>query len=152
MAAAAPRRAIFTEAQLRQFQRSTAHRAIVELVKEGARAIRGVSGEPGTIPVPPVVARLKEAFAVFDGWIDDIPPINQPMRFGNRAFVDWHRRLMSDGPALISHAIHVGLAEASAAASPTGSPGGGGGGSGGGGNLTRTPTLTVTVTVVVMLM
>ena len=27
-------------------------------------------------------------------WIDEIPPIQQPMRFGNKAFRDFHARLL----------------------------------------------------------
>ena len=27
------------------------------------------------------------------GWVDDIPPIDQPQRFGNKAFRQWHDKL-----------------------------------------------------------
>ena len=27
------------------------------------------------------------------GWVNDIPPIDQPQRFGNKAFRQWHDKL-----------------------------------------------------------
>jgi len=29
----------------------------------------------------------------FTSWVDEIPPIQQPMRFGNKAFRTWHARV-----------------------------------------------------------
>lgn len=29
-----------------------------------------------------------------NSWIDDIPPIDQPQRFGNKAFRSWHAQLV----------------------------------------------------------
>lgn len=100
-----PRRAIFSESNLRAFQRSPSHRAIVQLVEEGARAIRCVPRGSGAYERSAVVAALCEAFEVMGAWIDEIPPLRQPMRFGNRAFCDWHRRLESEGPRLLSEAL-----------------------------------------------
>lgn len=30
-----------------------------------------------------------------DGWIKDIPPIQQPMRYGNKAYRIWNDRLVN---------------------------------------------------------
>lgn len=34
-------------------------------------------------------------------WIDEFPPLNQPMRFGNRAFRNWHDRLVERAEGLL---------------------------------------------------
>jgi serine/threonine-protein phosphatase 2A activator len=34
------------------------------------------------------------------GWVDDIPPLQQAMRYGNQAFRTWHSRLVSDAATL----------------------------------------------------
>lgn len=39
-------------------------------------------GEPQTGAVDRVVAMLQ----LMASWVDDIPPIDEPMRFGNKAF------------------------------------------------------------------
>ena len=33
-------------------------------------------------------------------WIDDIPPIKQAMRYGNKAYRAWHTRLLEEAPSL----------------------------------------------------
>lgn len=33
--------------------------------------------------------------AEINSWIDEIPPIQQPMRFGNRAFRDFYDRVVT---------------------------------------------------------
>ena len=42
---------------------------------------------------------------MLDGWIDEIPPLKTPQRFGNRAFADWTRRLEEHGPALLQEVV-----------------------------------------------
>lgn len=38
-------------------------------------------------------------------WIDEIPPVPGPRRFGNIAFRQWHQKLESDGPSLVSQSV-----------------------------------------------
>eukprot|EP00968_Pinguiococcus_pyrenoidosus_P000738 scaffold47_cov258-Pinguiococcus_pyrenoidosus.AAC.65 len=133
-----PRRAIFSEFQLRLFQRSAAHQALVDLVTEGAKAgrpsvlndrrkdpasnsilfttkVRGVRASSiAELGISPVVQHLAALFTDFDRWIDEIPPLQQPMRFGNRAFCEWHRRLQAEGTRKVSSALVQGMHEAGA--------------------------------------
>jgi serine/threonine-protein phosphatase 2A activator len=50
---------------------------------------------------PQVVEKLCAELDSMYGWVDEIPPLQQPMRFGNRAFRSWHARLVERAPALI---------------------------------------------------
>merc|ERR1719421_1619670 len=38
-------------------------------------------------------------------WIDEIPPLDQPMRFGNKAFRTWHGRLSERAEGLLSRVL-----------------------------------------------
>jgi len=42
-------------------------------------------------------------------WIDEIPPIDQPMRYGNRAFRDWAVRAEAELPALVEQMLPEAL-------------------------------------------
>ena len=44
------------------------------------------------------VKQLTEFIRNMQIWIDEIPPIKQPMRFGNKAFRLWHDRLLQVVP------------------------------------------------------
>jgi len=46
--------------------------------------------------------RLNAAFVEMGRWVDEIPPIEQPMRFGNKAFKDWYARMCKYAPELIA--------------------------------------------------
>lgn len=43
--------------------------------------------------LPQIIAKLVDLLEKFSGWVDEIPPIEQPQRFGNKAFREWSKRL-----------------------------------------------------------
>lgn len=45
-------------------------------------------------------------------WIDDIPPLQQPARYGNPAFRDWHARLNEEAPTMMLNLLPEDLAPA----------------------------------------
>ncbi|XP_008212564.1 serine/threonine-protein phosphatase 2A activator isoform X1 [Nasonia vitripennis] len=44
-------------------------------------------------PCSSAVDKVIEMLDKFDKWIDEIPPTDQPQRFGNKSFREWHERL-----------------------------------------------------------
>lgn len=42
-----------------------------------------------------------------DKWIDDIPPVDQPVRFGNTAYRDWFAKLEEVGKSIVLIVIDV---------------------------------------------
>ncbi len=42
--------------------------------------------------------KLQSILETLDGWVDEIPPQEQPQRFGNKSFRDWHKKLDSVMP------------------------------------------------------
>lgn len=44
-------------------------------------------------PVNDRVGQVVELLNVLDKWIDEIPPTEQPQRFGNKSFRAWYNKL-----------------------------------------------------------
>ncbi len=49
-------------------------------------------------------------------WIDDFPPLKQPMRFGNKAFKQWHARMVERAPTMVDSLLPKAEREAGATA------------------------------------
>lgn len=45
------------------------------------------------IPASPAIDKLLGLLSTLNTWIDEIPPTDQPQRFGNKSFRTWHERL-----------------------------------------------------------
>lgn len=52
-----------------------------------------------------------------ESWVDTIPPMQQPMRYGNKAYRTWHARLAAEAPA-ICRSLLLGEGAAAAADPP----------------------------------
>ncbi|KAI9029909.1 hypothetical protein CLU79DRAFT_733109 [Phycomyces nitens] len=59
--------------------------------------------------------RILEMLKTMDGWIDEFPPLENPQRFGNKAFRLWLGKLEKCGPELLREtlpeALHVAIPE-----------------------------------------
>ncbi|GBG87382.1 hypothetical protein CBR_g45439 [Chara braunii] len=55
--------------------------------------------------VSPVVQNLIGVLQTMSGWIDEIPPVKQPARYGNIAYRDWQKRLQERGPAMVASVL-----------------------------------------------
>ena len=51
--------------------------------------------------VPQTLARVISMLHEVAAWVDEIKPIEQPMRYGNRAFRAWHSRLVEKSEGLL---------------------------------------------------
>lgn len=87
-----PIRCIFNERDLESFRKSSTSTEIFEFVKCCAGAVVGrkISDE---ITVSSCVQKTVHFLSKLNDLVDEIPPIQQPMRFGNKAFRDWYLRL-----------------------------------------------------------
>lgn len=52
-----------------------------------------------------IVSNLIDVLKTINGWIDDIPPLEQSQRFGNVAFRKWFEKITLESPALLSNAL-----------------------------------------------
>lgn len=48
-------------------------------------------------PPSPIIDNVVQMLNEFDEWITQIPPTEQPQRFGNKSFKIWHERLQQNG-------------------------------------------------------
>ncbi|XP_069604270.1 serine/threonine-protein phosphatase 2A activator [Ranitomeya imitator] len=55
--------------------------------------------------VSEVVVKLMAVLDTLDRWIDETPPVDQPSRFGNKAFRTWYAKLDQEAENLISTVI-----------------------------------------------
>ncbi|XP_074702704.1 serine/threonine-protein phosphatase 2A activator isoform X4 [Strix aluco] len=73
--------------------------------------MRPLVGKPGCLfpwPIEKLVALLN----TLDRWIDETPPVDQPSRFGNKAFRTWYAKLDQEAEKLVATVIPKHLADA----------------------------------------
>ena len=45
------------------------------------------------IPASPVIDKLLKVVEKLSRWVDEMPPVEQPQRFGNKAFRNWWEKV-----------------------------------------------------------
>ena len=100
----APFKAIATPADVQAWVRCETYRDLVGFVTEMQRACLGTTLPDNAEDAPSMSPVCTAAMAMLDtmeGWVEEIPAIQQGMRYGNTAFKDWHARLVQEAPALL---------------------------------------------------
>ncbi|KZT73453.1 Phosphotyrosyl phosphatase activator [Daedalea quercina L-15889] len=64
---------------------------------------------PYTEPVGDATASMIDLLDTLDGWIDEIPPLPTPQRYGNLAFRTWGKRLENEGDAVLAKLLPESL-------------------------------------------
>jgi len=106
VAAATPRKRINSQADLDIFAKSRLCQQLIAFVTELGDAVKTEARTPKRLETASVlVSGLVNMLDELDRWIDDFPPLAQPMRFGNKAFVQWHARLVERGEQLLCDAF-----------------------------------------------
>ena len=85
---------IDSQADLENFKNSATYIEILEFIKVCGDAIIGVEYSPTDTVTSVVVAKIQQFMNMLYDLVDEIPPSQQPMRFGNKAFRQWHKRLV----------------------------------------------------------
>lgn len=105
-AANVPRKRMQSPQDLEIFTRSELCKQFLSFAAELAEAVKGLPASDERLPAAsPLVRGLVAMLEELDGWVDDFPPIQQPMRFGNKAFQQWHARLVERGEGLLAEAL-----------------------------------------------
>ncbi|CAI5797332.1 serine/threonine-protein phosphatase 2A activator [Podarcis lilfordi] len=58
------------------------------------------------------IEKLVDLLDTLDRWIDETPPVEQPSRFGNKAFRTWYTKLDQGAENLVATVVPRGLSEA----------------------------------------
>lgn len=111
----APLRYIFDATDHAAFVHSPAHSDFVLFISAISQALVG-KGNSTPCHVSPVLSRLLSFLGEMGAWVDALPPLAQPMRYGNRAFRSWHERLIREA----SRMCHSLLSSADAGAAAAG--------------------------------
>lgn len=98
-------------ADMERWTKSTAYEDFMGCILTLNAAVKGKKmSSPCT--VSPTVKGLMNLLDIFDKWIDDTPPIDQPQRFGNKAFRLWHEKLKKEAENLTAEILPVNLKRA----------------------------------------
>lgn len=77
---------------LKKFLESSSAREFLQFILSLGEAVRGIKMTE-EVEVSAPVHRLLDCLTRLSAWVDEIPPLEQTMRYGNVAFRDWHDRL-----------------------------------------------------------
>eukprot|EP00761_Pharyngomonas_kirbyi_P013883 gb/GECH01013912.1/.p1 GENE.gb/GECH01013912.1/~~gb/GECH01013912.1/.p1 ORF type:complete len:310 (+),score=76.50 gb/GECH01013912.1/:1-930(+) len=105
---------INNEDQLEQWKKSGAYSKLVGFIKDVNSAIlsKPLSFDIGT--QPEVVSNIIQILSTMDSWIDEYPPVEQPARFGNKAFRQWQERLFMEAFNLCHQVVVSALSQEAA--------------------------------------
>jgi len=96
----APTKQIKMNGDLLKFQRSDAYKNLKAFILGLNEACKGKKLEKD-MKVSDRCQAIIGALQKISGWIDEIPPIEQPMRYGNKAFRDWMDKIRAEIPKLV---------------------------------------------------
>ncbi|XP_075214757.1 serine/threonine-protein phosphatase 2A activator-like [Lycorma delicatula] len=98
-----PRKAVTSVVDMEVWEKSEAY---VEYVGFIIAMNEVVKSKPlRDLPDTPISRGVCDVLEVLDKWIDDIPPIEQPQRFGNKAFRTWCVKLKEEAQGLLHKAL-----------------------------------------------
>ncbi|XP_061579013.1 serine/threonine-protein phosphatase 2A activator [Cololabis saira] len=97
-----PRKEISTVPDMAKWKRSQAYGDYMGFVLSLNEAVRGRKLSCAAPPASPTVEKLLDLLGTLELWIDQTPPLEQPSRFGNRAYRTWYSRLEREAEALVA--------------------------------------------------
>lgn len=95
-----PVQAIKSPMNMQTWNTSEAYRDLLGFILTVGESIKGIKSSDECHVSEPI-EKLVTMLNTFEGWIDEIPPIDQPQRFGNKAFRTWSRKLFDHSDDLI---------------------------------------------------
>ncbi|NXU02321.1 PTPA phosphatase, partial [Buphagus erythrorhynchus] len=106
-----PKKEINVVSDMGKWKRSQAYAdymGFILTLNEGVRGKKLTCEYKVSEPIEKLVALLN----TLDRWIDETPPVDQPSRFGNKAFRTWYAKLDQEAEKLVSAVIPKHLADA----------------------------------------
>lgn len=95
------RKKIHSEADVKRFLASDAIKDFVSFILSLNEAVKGKKlSDPCTIS--PIVSGLLDAINTLSTWVDQIPPVQQSLRYGNPAYRVWFAKMQQEAPGMMS--------------------------------------------------
>ncbi|CAH1113783.1 unnamed protein product [Psylliodes chrysocephalus] len=88
-----------------QWDKSEAYFEYLGFIYSLNDSIRGKTNSEASHGASPEIEKLCVLLETLNGWIDEIPPVQQPQRFGNQAFKVWYNRLKDDAIVLLQKVV-----------------------------------------------
>ena len=107
------RKEIQSQVRLKEFKSTPAYTHLVEFIQGLAEAVAGKSLTDECAVSPPVQCLLDD-LEQMKMWVAELPPLQQAMRYGNKAFIAWHRRLCELSKAMATKLLGIRSAAADA--------------------------------------
>ena len=96
-----PERVILKQGDLPKWLRSQAYKDLIGFITTLNESIKGRPLRENFHVSEPVL-KISAVLGMLDTWIDEIPPVEQPQRFGNKAFKDWLSKLNESAEDILS--------------------------------------------------
>lgn len=95
-----PVREIKTLQSLAKWSKSEAHKDLLGLILSINEAVKSTSLS-NPCDVSPAIKNINDMLTTIESWIDLYPPCEQPQRFGNKSFREWHKKLLDESSTII---------------------------------------------------
>lgn len=95
-----PTKTLVTMEDLAKFKTSHAFKEIISFIAELQMSVEHMANSD--VKPSPILAPIEEVLTILSGYVDSVPPLEQPMRFGNKAFRLFLDKVKEDYPMLIS--------------------------------------------------
>lgn len=109
-----PKKRVLSPADMPLWENSEAYLEFVGFILALNEEVKGMPND-GDYPKSGVVNGFLNVLDTLSLWIDEIPPIDQPQRFGNQAFKIFYNRLVEHGTEFLMKSVpdvfHSALAE-----------------------------------------
>ncbi|XP_011314342.1 serine/threonine-protein phosphatase 2A activator, partial [Fopius arisanus] len=88
-----PTKAVKTMEDMVTWEKSEAYNEYLGFILALNEAVQGKAAN-SKYPASQTLLNTVAMLNIFDQWLTEIPPTDQPQRFGNKSFRDWHGRLL----------------------------------------------------------
>ncbi|XP_048775727.2 serine/threonine-protein phosphatase 2A activator-like [Ostrea edulis] len=99
-----PVKEIYEPADLKKWEQSEGYRDLVGFITAINEAVKGKK-LTDIYHLSKTTENLLAMLEKISKWIDEIPPVDQPQRFGNKAFRDFFKRLKENAETLVMESI-----------------------------------------------
>ncbi|XP_067662659.1 serine/threonine-protein phosphatase 2A activator-like isoform X2 [Haliotis asinina] len=99
-----PEKAIKGVDDIPRWEKSQAYGDLTGFILTLNEAVKGKKISD-TYPVSKPIQKIVGVLETLSGWIDEIPPVDQPQRFGNKAFRDFFTRLQQNTARLLTECL-----------------------------------------------
>lgn len=107
-----PKKCIFSAKDLTEFKKSKAFQEIQVFIQQCADSVSGcMISELMPNEVSPVVRKVEAYMFRLNKLIDEIPPLSQPMRYGNKAFKQWYSHQVDETKLFLTDLVSPELVQ-----------------------------------------